>query len=91
MPCLVVLFAFFMPRALLFFLYSTSQFMDRAFGSWITVALGVLFMPYTTLAYATSINWHGEVSEGYAILVLVAVLLDFGIIRSSIKPRFLGL
>ncbi|HMN41653.1 MAG TPA: hypothetical protein PKE29_12465 [Phycisphaerales bacterium] len=95
--CLIGLLAFFLPRVAILLLL--------LFGDWIIVCfraltsplnglllpvLGLLFVPYTLLAYCLA--WHqngGMISGMWTVLVVVAVLVDFGVIgqggRSSRK------
>ncbi len=45
--------------------------------------LGFFFLPLTTLAYAWAINSHGSVSGLPLAVVILAVLIDLGIIGSG--------
>ena len=60
----------------------------RAFGGDILLPLvGWLFVPWTTLAYAWAINSRGEVAGFQTIVVVVAVLVDLGIVGGAAKRR----
>ena len=58
-----------------------SSYLGRAFGGDILLPLvGWLFLPWTTLAYAWAINSRGAVTGFQAIVVVVAVLVDLGVV-----------
>ena len=80
MPCLIGCLALAMPRLALFLVFIFSDFLGRAYETNIWPLLGFFFMPLTTLAYAGAINWNGSVSGGYFVLVLIAALMDLGVI-----------
>jgi len=44
-------------------------------------------MPLTTLAYAWAINSNGAVNGGYFAVVLLAALIDLGVIGGSSQSR----
>ncbi len=80
MPCIVAILAFFFPRAVILGLVIFGDYIGRAYTNDLWAVLGFFFMPYTTLAYAWGINSHGSI-EGISLVVLiVAVLLDLGVI-----------
>jgi hypothetical protein len=87
MPCLIVLFALLAPRIVLLCVWLFSHYLDRAYQSWIWPLLGFVFMPLTTLAYAWAINSSGSVSGFYFAAVLVAALIDLGVIGGSSRKR----
>ncbi len=80
MPCLIALIALATPRLALALVFLFSNFLGRAYHTALWPVLGFLFMPLTTLAYAAAINWRGSVSGGYFFMVLVAALVDLGVI-----------
>jgi uncharacterized membrane protein len=49
--------------------------------------LGFFFMPLTTLAYAWAINANGSVAGGYFVVVLLAALVDLGVLGGSSQSR----
>lgn len=49
--------------------------------------LGFFFAPLTTLAYAWSIHTYGGVREMGTIVVVLAVLLDLGLIGGASRRR----
>lgn len=80
MPCLVASLAFFFPRVAMVLMVIFSDYLGRAYDTMLWPLLGFLFAPYTTLAYAFSINRHGSVDGLYLALVVIAVLFDLGIL-----------
>lgn len=60
-----------------------SDYLGRAYETTIWPLLGFVFVPYTTLAYAFAINHHGSVDGVYLALVVVAALVDLGVIGSG--------
>ncbi|MBL9031116.1 MAG: hypothetical protein JNM80_05355 [Phycisphaerae bacterium] len=85
MPCLLALIAFFFPRFVLIVLGVFTHYLGRAYDSAIWPILGFFFLPYTTLAYAYSINSNGRIDGLYVVLLIVAVLMDLGVIGGSAK------
>jgi hypothetical protein len=49
--------------------------------------LGFFFMPLTTLAYAWAINSGGSVQGLYLVVVVLAVLMDLGLLGSGEASR----
>jgi hypothetical protein len=50
--CLVAVLAAFVPRITLFCVWIFTDYVSRAFQSFIWPLLGLFFLPYTTLAYS---------------------------------------
>lgn len=90
MPCLVALLALAAPRAVIILLVIFTDYIGRAFDSVLWPLLGFFFLPTTTLAWAWAHNTRGEVGGVHVIIVVLAVLLDLGVIgsgRSSLLRR----
>lgn len=86
MPCLVGLMAMLAPRLTIILLVIFSDYIGQAFGGKVLwPILGFLFMPLTLLAYAFGINANGGIDGWYLVLVIIAVLLDLGILGGSAK------
>ena len=65
-----------------------SNYLGRAFeGNILLPVVGWLFLPWTTLAYAWAINSRGEVAGFQAIVVVVAVLVDLGVVGGGAANR----
>jgi hypothetical protein len=79
MPCLVAGVAFFFPRVAIILLVIFSDYIGEAFGGGLILPLlGFLFLPYTTLVYAWTINSHGSVDGLYIVALIIAILADLG-------------
>jgi len=89
MPCCAVLVILFLgPRFAIAVMALFSSYLGRAFGGQILLPLvGWLFLPWTTLAYAWAINSRGEVTGFQAIVVVVAVLVDLGVVGGGAARR----
>ncbi len=83
MPCLVGILALTFPRLAIILVVIFSDYIGNACQTVIWPLLGFVFMPLTTLAYAWAINSSGSVSGMQLVVVIVAVLIDLGIIGGS--------
>jgi len=84
MPCLLILLAYFFPRVVIVVLALLTDYMSTAYNTLLWPLLGFFFLPYTTLAYAFAMHQNnGSVSGGYLVLVIIAVLLDLGVLGSG--------
>jgi hypothetical protein len=82
MIILGILLAAFFPRVLLVILWLTTTLVSRAFDSFFIPLLGLIFLPFTTLAYIllfnpltgglTAFNWF------WVLLALVIDLSSYG-------------
>ena len=86
MPCLVGLLALVFPRLAIILVVIFSDYIGQAYQTVIWPLLGFFFMPLTTLAYAWAINANGSVSGVYLIVMVIAVLIDLGIIGGGAHP-----
>jgi hypothetical protein len=81
MGCLVVgCLGLVTPRLAIVLVVIFSDYIGRAYHTVLWPFLGFLFMPLTTLAYAWAINTSGSVSGMNLVVVVVAVLLDLGLV-----------
>ncbi len=87
MPCLLILIAFFFPRAVIILLALFSNFLSNAYTGLLIPVLGFFFLPYTTLAYAWAKNTHGSVDGFHLAVVIVAVLVDLGVLGGGARAR----
>ena len=80
MGCLLILIALCMPRIFLLIGWLTGFF--AAASAWDTKVwpvLGFFFAPYTTLAYGCCYVYNGGVfSEGWIVLMILAIVFDIG-------------
>lgn len=89
MPCCAVLLLLFLgPRVAMVAMALFSNYLGRAFGGQFLIPLlGWFFLPWTTLAYAWAINSRGEVVGFQAVVVVLAVLVDLGILGGGAAKR----
>lgn len=87
MPIVVGCLALLTPRFAIVLVVLFSDYIGRAFDSFIWPFLGFLFMPLTTLAYAWAINSRGSVEGLQLAVVVIAVLMDLGLIGGSAASR----
>ena len=88
MPCVVGCLALFAPRFAIILTVLFSNYIGDAYKGVLWPFLGFLFMPLTTLAYAFA--WHqgnGSVSGIGLVVVVIAVLMDLGIIGGNASHR----
>ena len=86
MPCLLALIGFFFPRIVLIVLW-LSGYLDKAYATVLWPILGFFFAPFTTLAYAWAINSNGSVSGIYLVVLVIAVLMDIGVLGGGDRER----
>ncbi len=87
MPCILTIIALAFPRIVLFLVFLFSNFLGRAYQTVLWPILGFFFMPLTTLAYAWAMNSGGSVSGIYLVAVVIAVLIDLGLLGSGEAGR----
>jgi hypothetical protein len=87
MPCLVALLALVFPRVAIILVVIFSDYIGTAYQTVIWPLLGFFFMPLTTLAYAWAIHSHGSVEGIHLVVVIVAVLIDLGILGGGASNR----
>ena len=83
MPCLIGCLALSAPRFAIVLVVFFSDYIGRAYETTLWPFVGFLFMPLTTLAYAWAINDRGSVAGLHLFVVIVAVLIDFGLVGGS--------
>lgn len=76
-----------MPRFAIILVVIFSDYIGNAYQTVLWPLLGFFFMPVTTLAYAWAFHENGSVSGIYLIVVVIAVLLDLGIIGGGASNR----
>jgi hypothetical protein len=87
MPCLVGLIALLFPRLAIILMVIFSDYIGNAYQTWIWPLVGFIFMPLTTLAYAWAINANGSVEGFHLVMVVLAALIDLGIIGGGATNR----
>ena len=88
MTCLMALMAMAFPRVAIFLVVIFSDYIGTAYQTTVWPLLGFFFMPVTTLAYAWAMHSSGSVAGGQLVVVVIAVLIDIGIIGGgATNPR----
>ena len=87
MPFLVGCLALAAPRFAIVLVVLFSDYIGRAFETVLWPFAGFLFMPLTTLAYAWAINSRGSVVGVHLVVVVIAVLIDMGLVGGSASQR----
>jgi hypothetical protein len=83
MGCIIGCLALVTPRFALALVFIFSNYLGRAYDTVLWPVLGFFFMPLTTLAYAWAVNTNGTVTGVYLAVVVIAVLLDLGLVGGS--------
>ena len=87
MPLLIGPLAFFAPRLVIILMVILSDYLGTAYHTHIVPFLGFLLAPLTTLAYAWAIHSRGGVQGLALVIVLLALLADFGLIGRSVRGK----
>jgi hypothetical protein len=87
MPFVVGCLALLTPRFAIVLVVLFSDYIGRAYETLHWPFLGFLVMPLTTLAYAWAINSRGSVEGLQLVVVVIAVLIDLGLIGGSAAQR----
>ena len=84
MGCLLPFVALLMPRLTLLFIALLTNWLSKAYEIALWPVLGFFLMPYTTLAYMAGVL-NGGFSEGWVVLLAVAIWVDLAALHSTWK------
>ncbi len=84
MGCLIFLLALIGPRVALFFVWVSTNFVQRAFDGFFVPFLGLLFLPWTTLIYVLVYDGAGVSVLGW-FFVALAFAADIGSYGASAR------
>ncbi|MGH2490424.1 MAG: hypothetical protein ACRDF9_02845 [Candidatus Limnocylindria bacterium] len=87
MCCVLILLAFFTPRIVLFILWLFSNYLSRAYETWVWPTLGFFFLPATTIAYAIALNEFGGLNGLGLIVVIIGLAVDVGLLGGGARQR----
>ncbi len=87
MACLIGCLALFLPRVAIVLVVLFSDYIGNAYETVLWPFLGFLFLPLTTLVYAWAAHGEQGVSGMRFAIVIVAVLLDLGIVGGNARER----
>lgn len=85
MPLIPLIAGFFFPRLVVILLYLFTNWWSDSFSGVLLPILGFLFMPITLLWYGVSEAFTTDSVQTAGLIV--AVLLDLGIIGGGVKGR----
>jgi hypothetical protein len=85
--CLLALVALVTPRFVIVVLWLFSDYLARAFASWLWPTIGFLFLPMTTLAYAVAQNEFNGFSGIGLVILLVGFAIDVGLLGGGARSR----
>jgi hypothetical protein len=85
--CVLILLAFFTPRIVLFILWLFSNYLSRAYETWVWPTLGFFFLPATTIAYAIALNEFGGLNGLGLIVVIIGLAVDVGLLGGGARQR----
>ncbi len=88
MPCLIGCLALTAPRFAIVLVVLFSDYIGRAYETVLWPLIGFLFLPLTTLAYAWAINSRGSVEGVHLVVVVIAALIDLGLVGGSASGRY---
>ena len=89
MCCLALTAGFFGPRLALFIWWVFGSKVDAAFSSWIWPLLGLIFLPWTTLAYVLAWGPVNDVSGLGWLVVALGLAADIATYSSrAAKSRY---
>ena len=87
MPLLIGCLALSAPRFAIVLVVIFSDYIGRAYETVLWPFIGFLLMPLTTLAYAWAINSRGSVAGVHLAIVVIAALIDLGLVGGSASRR----
>ena len=87
MCCVLGLLAFLGPRLAIFLLWVFTNYLNRAFDTFLWPLLGFLFLPWTTIAYAIAQNELGGVNGIGLLVVVLGLLGDIGVLGGGARGR----
>ena len=77
--CLVIGVLAASPRIILFGMWLFTDYLSRAYESFLVPFVGFLFLPVTTIAYSIAANEFGGFRGWGAVITAAGVVLDIGI------------
>lgn len=86
MGCIFAFFSLITPRVVIALIFLFTHWISMAYQTVIWPVLGFIFMPYTTLAYLVAMIYsQHNISNGWIVLIVVAVIFDLGGQGMSLK------
>jgi hypothetical protein len=85
--CLLAILALITPRFVLVIMWLFTDYLARAYDSFIWPFLGFFFLPATTITYAIAVNEFDGVRGWGLVLVILGVLVDVGLLGGGARSR----
>jgi len=85
--CLFLLVALISPRLGIVFIWAFTNYVSRAFDTWIWPLLGLIFLPWTTLLYILVAAPAGGITFWGWLFVAIGLLMDIGSHLNSYGSR----
>ena len=87
MGCLLAILALITPRFVLLIMWLFTDYLARAYDSFIWPLLGFFFLPATTITYAIAENEFDGLRGIGLVLIVLGVLVDIGMIGGGARSR----
>jgi hypothetical protein len=87
MGCFVVLLGAFFPRVALVLVWLFTNYVERAFDMFLIPLIGLIFLPYTTLAYVLVYSPAGGIQGFDWFWLVLGLVLDIGSYGSGRRAR----
>lgn len=87
MPCILVVLALLFPRIVIALLYLFTTYFQGVFDNVLIPVAGFLILPLTLLAYTYLTKAGQPVDAFYLVVMLVAIVLDLGLIGGGARGR----
>jgi hypothetical protein len=76
--CILALLTVLTPRVVLVLMFLFTNYLGRAYHSFLIPLVGFIFLPLTTIVYAWLVNAHHPIEGIYLVALIVAVVIDVG-------------
>jgi hypothetical protein len=87
MACLFAVLVIAFPRVAIVLLYLFTNFFTHVYNSVLIPLLGFIFLPLTLITYTFLLNAHIPMGLSSLIALLVAVVLDLGLVGGAARRR----
>jgi hypothetical protein len=87
MCCVLALLAFLGPRVAIALLWIFTNYLTRAFDSFLLPLIGFLFLPWTTIAWAIAQNEFGGANGIGLLVIALGFLADIGVLGGGARGR----
>ncbi len=91
MGCLFALLTLITPRFVIVVLWIFTDYLARAYTTWLWPTLGFFVLPTTTIAYAVAKNdlstHTGAITAAGVVVIVLGVVVDIGLLGSSARSR----